>query len=105
MNDLKCKKVCIIGHGRKHQQILSIDHEKCIMIDKDYRVYPDIVLNMTVDFVSDYQITNTFDIVLMANSCYMLSINTFCETKYVEQLNYHVLNNICSLLRPDGILH
>lgn len=99
MESFSNKTICVLGHGRLHQVIITPSNgtlgpmsNHVLFIDINPKVQPDLCANVKL---LEIPLLETFDLVMTSNStCILLN---------GDRLHLNVLNNIYNMLRPNGL--
>ena len=105
------KSSLVIGHGRLHRLLSSIDYELSTFIDRDAFCEPDIVIDLRRDKL---YLAQSFDEVIFVGSEGMLYIDMDDNYRYlideptkkaiVGPVHYEILNSLYDHLKPGGTL-
>ena len=86
-------KSLVVGHGRNHRQLTSIDYNSTVFVDRDQECLPDLVVDLVADTCNLPE--NTFDEILMANSSREV-------LGFIALLNVDFLKAVSKWLKPGG---
>lgn len=91
--DMGRRNILVLGHGRKHQKILSLsDNDNIFYVDKDPNVEPDIVMNIH-EFSTESFMSKQFNKIYTANcSTMVIAFNETLRTNVIESI-YHFLKD------------
>ena len=87
-------KSLLLGHGRKHRKLSSVNYDTSVFVDRDEQCAPDIVIDVVKNRL-DKNLTGIFDEVVT-----VCSGSAILHTCY--GLNGNVIKDIYRCLKPGG---